>query len=288
VLIFTQNRQVILSLGTEIYLPGDRMVVGGNLTFIDYPNTYWGIGRDVPDEGEEDYTRRFVNLEVEITRRYGASLQVGGRAVNEVGEVTETAAGGMLEAAGFSGAGPQTLVGLGGVVQWDSRDNLFYPHRGGYYRLTWTGFGSGFGSDVGFSEFSLDMRRFLTVGPGQVAGMQIVFRSADGSVPFYRLAELGGQNVMRGYFEGRYRDHASVVAQLEYRIDLPGRLGVVAFGGLGDVAPRMADLSLSESKPSYGAGLRWSLNEQERQNLRLDFGFGKDTSGFYITFAEAF
>ena len=37
-----------------------------------------------------------------------------------------------------------------------------------------------------------------------------------------------------------------------------------------------------------GGGLRFSLNEQERLNLRLDVGAGVDSWGAYVGIAEAF
>jgi len=41
-------------------------------------------------------------------------------------------------------------------------------------------------------------------------------------------------------------------------------------------------------KPSVGTGLRIMIDKAERLNMRLDFGFGDDTSGFYLNVTEAF
>jgi hypothetical protein len=45
---------------------------------------------------------------------------------------------------------------------------------------------------------------------------------------------------------------------------------------------------LSEAKPSGGFGVRYLYNADEGINIRLDFGFAEDSSGFYITAGEAF
>jgi hypothetical protein len=37
-----------------------------------------------------------------------------------------------------------------------------------------------------------------------------------------------------------------------------------------------------------GAGIRFAWNPEERVNLRLDYGWGNNTSGLYITVTEAF
>lgn len=38
--------------------------------------------------------------------------------------------------------------------------------------------------------------------------------------------------------------------------------------------------------PNYGVGLRFEF--KHRMNIRIDYGFGKGTSGFVVQFAEAF
>ena len=66
----------------------------------------------------------------------------------------------------------------------------------------------------------------------------------------------------------------------------PGR--VVVFGGVGDAADELDDLKLKDFKYSYGFGLRYVFDENERLTVRADFGFGKNTSGVYSAMQEAF
>jgi hypothetical protein len=94
---------------------------------------------------------------------------------------------------------------------------------------------------------------------------------------------------MRGYFEGRYRDNIFATAQLEYRQYFWWRLSFVVFAGIGEVAPDLLSFRLRELKPSYGAGLRFLFNKEQRVNLRVDLGFGEDgNSGIYFGIEEAF
>ncbi len=76
--------------------------------------------------------------------------------------------------------------------------------------------------------------------------------------------------------------------QAEYRLPVWDPLGVAAFAGWGDVSSRPGDFKLSGLKFSAGAGLRLVLNKSERTLLRLDFGWGRGTSGMYFTAGEAF
>jgi len=54
------------------------------------------------------------------------------------------------------------------------------------------------------------------------------------------------------------------------------------------VAQKMTGFSLNKLKPSYGFGLRFLFSKEEKINLRVDFGFGKNTNGLYFGIEEAF
>jgi len=93
---------------------------------------------------------------------------------------------------------------------------------------------------------------------------------------------------MRGYFEGRYTDRHMIAAQVEWRQKLSRMWGVIAFAGLGEVAPTVDQFSLDTIRPSIGAGFRFLIDPVEDLNLRLDWGFGHRTNNYYFNIAEAF
>ena len=76
--------------------------------------------------------------------------------------------------------------------------------------------------------------------------------------------------------------------QGEYRVPLFWRIGAVAFGGIAAVANEFSEFRLESIKPSYGGGIRFALDEDDKINIRLDMGFGQNTNGFYLTIGEAF
>ena len=67
-----------------------------------------------------------------------------------------------------------------------------------------------------------------------------------------------------------------------------GRFGMVAFGGLGQVASEISAFTPGDWKPSYGGGIRVALDESEKLNIRVDVGFGQKESGVYLNLSEAF
>ena len=110
-----------------------------------------------------------------------------------------------------------------------------------------------------------------------------------GAVPFRELANLGGDKLLRGYYDGRYRDRQLVVAQVELRRQLFWRFNGVLFGGVGQVGNTLADFDEGGLKYTGGAGLRFRFNRRDRLNVRFDYGVGRDGStGFYFNFGEAF
>ena len=107
--------------------------------------------------------------------------------------------------------------------------------------------------------------------------------------PFYDLAMLGGDKIMRGYLYGRYRDKNYYSVQAEYRIpELIWRFGLVLFGGVGDVAPSVSKFEIATVKPTYGFGIRFRFDELKKLDIRADVGFGKNTSGIYFSLNQAF
>ena len=102
------------------------------------------------------------------------------------------------------------------------------------------------------------------------------------------LSLLGGQTLMRGYYRGRYRDKDMVVVQLEYRMPVWRRLGLVGFFGCGDVSDRLSQFRLESFKMTGGFGVRYRIQRQQGSNLRLDFGLSRESSGVYVTVNEAF
>jgi hypothetical protein len=66
------------------------------------------------------------------------------------------------------------------------------------------------------------------------------------------------------------------------------RFGAVAFAGAGDVAPRPGALTTAAGLTTVGLGLRWTVSPQEKVNIRMDFGFGKDDGGFFLSLGEVF
>lgn len=98
------------------------------------------------------------------------------------------------------------------------------------------------------------------------------------------------QEELRGYAAGRYIDRKMLATQLEYGRSLPWRLGVAAFGGVGEVGPELSQFDYKNLLPSGGIGPRFMLTSKFHVNLRrfclvqqwqhLQHGVGRELLAF--------
>jgi outer membrane protein assembly factor BamA len=194
----------------------------------------------------------------------------------------------MLEDGEILGSRGGLFSGFGVSLDWDTRDAVLYPRKGVFFQITADTYGAMTGSDFAFTSLKLDCRKYFLVAPDQVLALQAYVRSTAGEVPFHKLAFLGGESLMRGYYKGRFRDKDILAVQAEYRVMVTKRIGVVGFAGLADVFPAFADFKLKTIKYSLGTGFRYRVNKREGTTLRLDMAWGKRSFGLYFTAQEAF
>jgi hypothetical protein len=287
--IYTQNRQITAEFQTTSYLRDEQYVVSAAAGHTEFPDVFFGIGNATLADDEEAYTTRVSRMELDVRRRVSPGMYLGVLYQVRNAVMVDRAEDGRLAGGGVPGSDGGMVSGAGGVGMWDTRDNILFPTTGSFHTASVFRSGGAWGGDFQMTRYSVDLRRYLSVRDGHVLGFQAYLRSVAGDVPFDMLPRLGGQNIMRGTFQGRYRDRHLVAAQTEYRAHLWRRLGLAAFAGAGQVAPELDAISLSDLHYSLGLGFRFMIDPRERMNLRIDLGFGRDgASGVYITVAESF
>jgi outer membrane protein assembly factor BamA len=288
--IYTQLKQFSISWEPEFYFQKEAWLVKGRLLVERYPDRFWGIGPAASEAAEEGYTPRSVMLEASFQRKVvpAANLYAGFQIRYERYRIVKADPVGIIGRGAIAGSGGGTGIGIGFVLNRDSRDDVFFPRRGDYWLLSAVFNARAIGGDFAYTHVKLDVRKYLPVGSTRVLAFQGQVQVITGMPPFYGYAKLGGDTMMRGYYIGRYRDKVMAAAQAEYRMPLFWRIGIVGFAGLGNVAPRFGALELGCLKYFYGTGLRFRVSSQEATNIRVDLAFGKGTSGVYFTAREAF
>ena len=181
-----------------------------------------------------------------------------------------------------------SLTALGFRINRDTRRNRFYPTGGTLFDFTSMFFSDVLGSKYSFDSYRIMFNYYHRLGEKHVLAYNLYACATTGDPPFYGQCIYGTNNELRGYTAGRYIDRDMIATQVEYRLALPWRFGLVLFGGLGEVAPSVAEFRGDNILPAAGGGLRFKVSSKYNLNLRADLAQGKDGHTFSMGIGEAF
>ncbi len=285
---YTVRHQFIAEVLTDAYLFDGKYRAFADVAFLRFPDRFYGIGASSSEQAREDYTPEYVRVRLSMAHFISQFWNIGIRYELRDFVIISAPTGGALASGLVLGSEGGRASGVGIVVNYDTRDNIFFPRTGQNIEFSAMLFQNVFASNYNFARYAFDVRQYIPSVASHVIALHALGIFSSGNVPFFMMPMIGGQYQMRGYYEGRFRDNHLLVGQAEYRIPVWWRVGVKFFASVGTVAPRLASLRLDDFKPSVGAGLRFAINEQEKLKGRVDFAIGQNTSGFYITIEEAF
>jgi hypothetical protein len=292
----TTKGQSRFSLSTTYFSPANEWHVYSAVSYIHFPFNFYGIGNNTRKaNGELIDEKRFkfnVDAEKLITKQLYAGIVAGGFNYKYANADP---------ASSFFETDPQVhnrsggaSVFIGPSLIFDSRDNNTYTTKGAiitaYYNLM-HGILSNNNYIGGF--LNIEYSQFFKLSRKFILGVDIQEQSlTGGQSPFYLLPTLGSDEMMRGYYNGRYRDRNFIAGQTELRYRIFDRIGIVGFLGTGEVAH--GDFSINSLKPNYGGGLRYFFDTEKGLSIRADYGIGEKVagearqSGFYIGLGQAF
>ncbi len=287
---FTTKKQNVQAVDASIYFPKEKYILLVQFSHSYFPDKFWGIGASTPDSNLERYAFEQFFINPHLKRKISKHLFFGSmyefqRVYNIYYEE-----GGEFEASNFYGKTNHTVSGAGLSIAFDTRSHAFWPEKGVFLQSFFTGFKKElFLSDYNFGKLVTDLRYFRKIYKKQVLAFQFYNYKTFGQTPLRQLAEFGGSNNMRGFYQGRYRENNMFSFITEYRAVIKGRFGAVLFGGMGNVYNNFSDLVQNDLKVSFGGGLRFALLKKEKLNIRLDFGYAnKNNMGLYFTVGECF
>ena len=273
---YSLEKQWAVGFAPSVYLNGEDYLVKAQIYHHRTPARFWGVGTEAGENGQrEDFTATGTGVTLSATKKVFRSLRIGPGIWYGSATIPIKEEGGLLDQDAVSGSDGGTDVGAELQAEWDDRDNIYAPNTGTYVQF-WAGLHrDSLGSDFDYEDYLLDVRQFFPLGAGQVLGIQAKGRVMTGDPPFYRLPTIGGISMMRGLFDGRFRDKTMAAAQAEYRFPIWKSLGGAVFAAVGEVAERPSELSFADLMVTGGFGLRVVLDPRERINLRIDLGFSR-------------
>ncbi|MBR1996516.1 MAG: BamA/TamA family outer membrane protein [Paludibacteraceae bacterium] len=201
---------------------------------------------------------------------------------------------------------PLVQVALGAVVQYDSRDNVFYPSKGIFAKVSAT---AGWTNKVEIPQgqqsiinglLAADLRQYIPLSHSLVLAWQfktqlMLSRYEISHITLYpMLPRLGGQDGLRGVNSDMFRDDIMMALQAELRIPIWSIFRATVFAGIGDVYD-YHNWHWSVPKVGYGVGLRAAINKA-KVNIRFDIARSNvdprwdsiNAYSFYLTATEAF
>ncbi len=286
--LYTQTKQLSFNASSDVYLMRDRLRINSSIAFFRLPYEFYGIGNQTPEEQMEEFTVQYPRLRLTGMWLVRRALYAGVGYLFERDKLVLVKENGLLSQGTIPGSSGGTLSGPGLLLTYDSRDHNYVPRKGLYMELNLYTFGKAFSSDYVYHTLELEGRKYFDLGNEQVLAFQGMYRTISGDAPFRRLSLLGSSSIMRGYYSGRYRDNNLLAAQAEYRFPVWRFLGGAVFAGAGDVALATKQFDLFEFKPTYGGGLRITVDKRNRLMARIDAAFGQNSHGFYFSVGQAF
>lgn len=267
------------------HFKGNKSRLSYRLQFLHKTLDFWGITYDACAVNPmSEYTKRQVKWESDYVYKLTKKLHVGAAFNINYTDLSE-----MADISYLAGQkGSYFFMGMGISVQYDTRDFILNPKRGIYFmarEIFYPDFMSSYHKTIFNTTVVFDT--YQKLWQGGVLATDLYGQFYSGQTPWALREELGsGTGRMRGYYAGRYMDCNQIVAQLELRQHIYSRIGCVAWVGGGTVFPSFRKLEFKNILPNYGLGLR--IEFKHNVNVRIDYGFGKDTAGFVFQFAEAF
>ena len=292
---YTFNNQFDIELDPDFWTPYNKTHYTGTIFWRSFPLNFYGIGYKTRDSNKLilDSRQSFIDLEVEKelkpTFRIGLTLIITHDNFNLPGN--SVFLNKFTNLYSYKG-GNSFFTGLSFI--YDNRDVLNFTTKGTYLRLNPSFSPHGLSNLNSMGQINFTAVQYLKFTKKSSLGLNMIANTIFGKeVPFFLLYQLGGANIERGYYSGRFRDKSILAAQAEFKYRFLTRLAIAGFVGTGTTWG-YEPFKYSEFKPSYGGGIHYIFSLQNQLSLRLDYAIGQKLPGeprfhgTYFAIAEAF
>lgn len=272
----------------------DKSRLNYQFYFYSFPSYFWGIGFQ---NGFRNTATKYDKLQAQLTAdwvfRISKNLYAG-PAIELSYISADNPKIGEDKPNPWEGYSRTTYsYGVGGVISFDTRDNLTAPNKGMFARAAFLGFPGFIGNKYPFANVELTYAFYCRLWKGGVLASRLHGMFSIGkTVPWGLLPTFGGSYNMRGYYQGRYCDRNEADLTFELRQHLWRRNGLAVWVGAGEVFHSFKDINLHDVLPTWGLGYRWEF--KKNVNIRIDVGFGrqdgnkKTQMNFIFSLNEAF
>ena len=319
---YTLNRQWYVNANSRIYFnTSTRWYIDAYLSAKHYPDLFFGTTNNIDSVYNPAlrYTSNFIDLQARpsfyISKHWLAGANIRLRYENSIidqqptddSQQTNNSQFSIFNSQFHNGFGENIFLGIGGAISYDTRSNNYYPLHGLFFKTIITYYqqfslnnsspklgevpqAKGYANfQLSTFNFQIDLRHYIPLYKELILAWNFRTELALGNkIPFQLLPTIGGQDLVRGIRQNKFKDNTLFALQTELRIPIWRFLKGAVFASIGDVY-NYNNWHWATPKIGYGVGLRACIH-QAKTNIRFDVArqnYSNDWS-FYFTVKEAF
>jgi len=273
---------------------GRFLLRGEAFLFKDPTARFFGLGAESDQNDETNFTQSEIGMTGTVGFNLLPSLQLS--LTERFRRVTVEKGG--LDTLPFLRDRFPRLVGVNGAVisaqrfalTYDSRDSSVAPTEGEFAQLFAELSEKALGSEVRFRRYGLELKKlFPNRNKRFTLATRALLEALDGErVPFFEKSQLGGDNTLRGFGDGRFIDNHRLILSFEERIvpfkfrllDVLSTLEISPFLEIGKVFDSFERLSLNDLQLVGGVSFRAVV----RPNVvaHIEIGYGSEGSAIFV------
>ncbi|WP_322045100.1 BamA/TamA family outer membrane protein [Paraburkholderia sp. J67] len=185
---------------------------------------------------------------------------------------------------GIRDFGRDLKIGKGGiVVDYDTRDNMFYPRNGTYAEFEADFARGGFGSDRAFDTQTAKGYHWISLSSKWVLGLRADAGFSQGDIPFFLQPYVD----LRGVSQAKFQDRNQLTGEIELRYYVTPRWSVLGFGGVGRAYGGVHAFSDAPTAFGFGTGFRYLIARKLGMTMGIDIAHGPGQNAFYIQVGSA-
>lgn len=290
-----------LPLRTSVWLPDNRWTIQGDIRFLHYPQSTWGLGTSRKDDENTLIDYDYIRIYQSVLKQIRPFLFAGiGYAYDRHSNIhADDKAIDLKEFTGYvqGTSGSSVSSGITFNLLYDSRNNLIRAQPGTYANLIYRVNPTLLGSNNNSHTLYVDLRKYVPLNPKKTLQQNTLalwgyfWTAFNNNTPYLDLPSIGWDvynRSGRGIDQNRFRGPSLLYLESEYRRDITsnGLLGFVVFANVNTVSG--SGTMFTSWHPAGGTGLRLKFSKATRTNVGIDFGVSKQSSAILLNVGEAF